>query len=88
VGLHVASILARIGGYPRMGEQRARQAHESEELTELERELCAAVVQRVLEEPEGDPEHCVADRRLAEGSAVGGELRQLLAGRVSSVSKL
>ena len=44
-------------------------------------ELLAAVVERVLEEPEDDPEHCVADRRLAEGSAVGGELWQLVAGR-------
>ena len=52
------------------------------ELTELQRELSAAVVQRALEEPEDDPEHRVADRRLAEGSAVGGDLRQLLAGRV------
>src|SRR6266513_4658703 len=60
---------------------------ESEELTELERELCAAVVQRVLEEPEDDAEHCVADRRLAEGSAVGAELRQLLAGGVVAVDQ-
>jgi hypothetical protein len=33
----VASILARIGGYPRMREQRARQAHEIGEPTELRR---------------------------------------------------
>jgi hypothetical protein len=39
--------------------------------------LRAAVVERVPDEPEDDAEHCVADRRLAEGSAVGGELRQL-----------
>jgi hypothetical protein len=34
-----------------------------------------------FEEPEDDAEHCVADRRLAEGSGVGGKL-QLLAGGV------
>lgn len=56
-------------------------------LNELQRELCAAVVERVLEEPKDDPEHCVADRRLAEGSAVGGELRQVLAGRVVAVDE-
>src|SRR6266487_2580755 len=47
----------------------------------------AGAVQRVLEEPEDDPEHCVADRRLAEGPAVGDELRQLLAGRVVAVDQ-
>jgi hypothetical protein len=71
---------SRASAASRGGVGRARQAHESEELTELIRELCAAVVERVLDEPEDDPEHCVADRRLAEGSPVGGELRQLLAG--------
>jgi hypothetical protein len=45
------------------------------------------VVQRVLEEPEDDPEHCVADRRLAEGSAVAGELRQFFPGRVVAVEQ-
>jgi hypothetical protein len=75
-GLHVASILARIGGYARMREYRARQAHESEGSSPSYNVSSALrSVQRVLEEPEDDAEHCVADRRLAEGSAVGGELR-------------
>ena len=32
-------------------------------------QLCAVVVERILDEPEDDAEHCVADRRLAERSA-------------------
>src|SRR6185436_1309021 len=48
---------------------------------------CALAVQRLLEDPEDDPEHYVADRRLAEGSAAGGELWQLLAGRVVTVEQ-
>src|ERR1700704_1867951 len=44
-------------------------------------------VQRVLEEPEDDPEHCVADRRLAEDPAVGDELRQLPPGRGGEVDQ-
>src|SRR4051795_3708406 len=50
-------------------------------------QLSAVVVERILDEPEDDPEHCVADRRLAEGSTVGGELRQLFAGRVVAVDQ-
>ena len=63
------------------------EAHKSEELTELQRELYAAIVERILEEPEHDAEHCVADCRLAEGSAVGCELRQFLAGGVVAVDQ-
>ena len=51
------------------------------------RELRPAIVERGLEEPEDDPEHCVADRRLAEGSGVGGELWQLFAGGVVAVDQ-
>jgi hypothetical protein len=60
-------------------------AAQGEELAELQRGLCAAVVECVLDDPEDYAEHCVADRRLTEGSPVGGELRQFLAGRVVAV---
>jgi hypothetical protein len=40
--------------------------------------LRAAVVERVLEAPEEDAEHCAADRCLAEGSAIGSGLRNQL----------
>lgn len=56
-----------------------------EKLAKPQSELGAAVVERVLEDPEDDPEHYVADRRLAEGSRVVGELRQLVAGGVVAV---
>ena len=53
----------------------------------VQRELCAAVVERVFDGAEDDSENCVADRRLAEGSRAYGELRQLRAGGVVAVDQ-
>src|SRR5580693_8950300 len=75
-------------GWPRARRERAdRQGRPERGAHRATTWLCAAIVERVLEKPEDEAEHCVADRRLAEGSAVGGELRQLLTRRVVPVEQ-